>query len=398
MNAFPSFVAQLCKFLKENVLLHPRQYGFQHSSSTVHALLKFCDDILENMDNSKVTGACYLDLKKAFDTVEHSILLRKLAAHGVDEKSFGWFTSYHSNRSQRTSVGNFTSTPSYVSLGVHQGSVLGPLLFLIYINDLPDILQNTKSPLFADDTVVYTTAPSADHLTVALNEDLNNVRNWLVDNRLTLNIGKSKYMLIGGNKRVKDFGNVTLRIEGKGLEKVSNYKYLEVIIGENLSWTDHAESVARKVSQRIGVLRRIKHLLPRAQRETVYNSMMLPLFDYAYIVWGDRDNKVLMKSLQILQNKVAQVILDRPNRSSSSDALATLKWESLEERRKAHRSSFVKKTLLNNVNTSNVRGNEIHTYNTRNTGNFRLPNCRTNWGKQRSSYYFFKEQNEQFEL
>ena len=120
--------AQLYKFLKENVLLHPRQYGFQHSSSTVHALLIFCDDILENMDNSKVTRACYLDLKKAFDTVEHSILLRKLAAHGVDEKSVGWFTSYLSNRSQRTSVGNFTSTSRYVSIGVPQGSVLGPLL------------------------------------------------------------------------------------------------------------------------------------------------------------------------------------------------------------------------------------------------------------------------------
>ena len=210
---------------------------------------------------------------------------------------------------------------------------MGLLLFLIYINDLPDILQNTKSSLFADDTVVYTTAPSADHLTVALNEDLNNLRNWLVDNRLTLNIGKSKYMLIGGNNRVKDFIDVTLSIEGKGLEKVSNYKYLGVIIGENLSWTDHVESVARKVSQRIGVLRRIKHLLPRAQRETVYNLMMLPLFDSADIARGDRDNKVLMKSLQILQNQAAKVILDRPNRSSSSDALATLKWESLEERR-----------------------------------------------------------------
>ena len=97
----------------------------------MHALLKFCDDILENMDNSKVTGAYYLDLKTAFDTVIHSIVLKKLAAHGVDEKSVGWFTSYLSNRSQRTNVGNFTSTPSYVSIGVPQGSVLGPLLFII---------------------------------------------------------------------------------------------------------------------------------------------------------------------------------------------------------------------------------------------------------------------------
>ena len=153
----------------------------------------------------------------------------------------------------------------------------------------------------------------------------------------------------------------------------------------------------------------------------MYDSMMLPLFDYADIVRGDHDNKVLMQSLQTLQNKVAKVILDHPNRSSSSDPLATLKWESLEERRKAHGSSFVKKTLLHNVNTSSVRGNDIHTYDTRNKGNFRLPNSKTNLGKQRSSYYFkgsvsssipctchllgfpllppfspFKEQNEQF--
>ena len=128
----------------------------------------------------------------------------------------------------------------------------------------------------------------------------------------------------------------------------------------------------------------------------MYNSMMLPLFDCGDIVWGDRDNKLLTKSLQILQNKVAKVILDCPNRSSISDALATLKWESLKKRRKAHRSSFVKKTLLDNVNTSNVRGNDIHTYNTRNKGNFRLPNPKNNWGEAKIFILFFKEQNEQF--
>ena len=115
----------------------------------------------------------------------------------------------------------------------------------------------------------------------------------------------------------------------------------------------------------------IKQLLPRAQRETVYDSMMLPLFDYVDIVWGDPDNKVLMKPLQILQNKAAKVILDRPSSLSSSDALATLKWDPLEERRKLYSSSLVKKTLLNNVNKSNLRGNKILPYTTRNRGDFR---------------------------
>ena len=134
---------------------------------------------------------------------------------------------------------------------------------------------------------------------------------------------------------------MTLSIEGKGLEKVSNYKYLGIIIGENLSWTDHVESVAKKVSQRTGVLSLETNKAPTtksSKRDGVQlndadDDSMMNLFDYADIVWGDRDNKVFMKSLQILQNKVAKVILDRPNRSSSSDALATLKWESIEERR-----------------------------------------------------------------
>ena len=149
-----------------------------------------------------MTSVVFLDLKKAFDIVNHRILLLKLVALGVDSPSAAWFKSYLNNRTQQTVIGKVASSPRNVDIGVPQGSVLGPLFFLVYINDLAECLQNSQTTLFADDTAIYCSVPSSENLQTKLNEDLHRVKEWLNSHKLSLNVSKTKFMVIGGRQRL----------------------------------------------------------------------------------------------------------------------------------------------------------------------------------------------------
>ena len=197
---------------------------------------------------------------------------------------------------------------------------------------------------------------------------------------------------------LKSFGSITLKIEEEEIEQVTSYKYLGVEINETLTWTDHVESIRKRVAQRLGLLQRIKHLLPQYSRELLVNSLILPLLDYADIVWGDKNNKSLMDNLQVLHNKAAKFVLNLPNRESSTRALTLLSWRPLSARRKIHRYAFVYRAIQshkgkNPFNFPNLQGQDYHKYNTRGKLKFRLPSCKTNWGKNRSSYHFINEFN-----
>ncbi|PFX13649.1 putative RNA-directed DNA polymerase from transposon BS [Stylophora pistillata] len=175
--------SQLYGYLTTNNLLYIKQSGFRRKRSTASALLKVRDEILNNMDQGEVMGAVFLDLKKAFDTVNHRILLLKLQSLGVDVLSIPWFKSYLENRGCQTSIGNSISSKRTMNIGV-----LGPLLFLVYVNDFADVLKNCQASLFADDTAIYCSSQTALDLEAKLNEDLNYVKDWLNKHRLTLNI------------------------------------------------------------------------------------------------------------------------------------------------------------------------------------------------------------------
>ena len=183
-------------------------------------------------------------------------------------------------------IGQASSTSRKVSVGVPQGSILGPLLFAIYINDLPKVLRNTTVTLFADDTALYCSSRSARDLQTMLNQDLNRLAQWLYEHKRTLKVSKSKFMLIGGPRKLNTLEEFTLTSKEKELDRVNSYKYLGVIINENLSWTDHVDYIKNKVSQRLGVLQRITHLLPRDTRELFVKAMVLPILDYADVTWG----------------------------------------------------------------------------------------------------------------
>ena len=236
-------------------------------------------------------------------------------------------------------IGQASSTSRKISVGVPQGSILGPLLFAIYINDLPKVLQNTMVTLFADDTALYCSSQSARDLQTMLNQDLDRLAQWLYEHKLTLTVSKSKFTLIGGPRKLNTLEEFTLTIKEEELDSVNSYRYLGVIINENLSWTDQVDYIKNKVSQRLGVLQRIKHL-PTDTRELFVKAMVLPILDYADVTWGDKSNTTLMNNIQLLQNKAAKLILNMPKHSSATEALDRLGWDTLEKKAKISSTIF----------------------------------------------------------
>ena len=301
---------QLYEHLDTNGPLHMKQFGFRRKRSTASALLQFSDDVLQNMENGLVTGVVFLDLKNAFDMVNHRILLLKLRALGVDDSAAAWFKSYLTNRCQRTVMGSTVSSPRLVNIGVPQGSVLGPLFFLVYRNDLAESLKNSKTSLFADDTAIYCTSSNAAELQRKLNEDLAHVKDWLTTHKLTLNVSKTKFMIIAGRQRLARVEEIELLVNEDTIEQTDSFKYLGIKLNEKMEWSDHIDYIQSKVAK-LGLLKRVKHLLPVWSREIIYNTMIQPILDYGDIVWGDRFNEVQMNRLQVLQNKAAKIILNQ---------------------------------------------------------------------------------------
>ena len=218
---------------------------------------------------------------------------------------------------------------------------------------------------------------------------------WLRDHKLTLNLDKTKCMLIGSNRKRESKVDLTVSILDHSISNVRSFKYLGIHISSDFTWTDHIEHLTGKINQRLGLLKRIKHLLPFRARLLFYKSLVMPLFEYADLVWGDKHNITLMSSLQVLQNKAAKVILNRPLYSSSTEALAVLKWLPLEKRRFQRRCVHVYKCIngLINHDIDLIRQDVLHGHTTRNKGNFRLPRVKRNWGKQIRQYYAVSDFN-----
>ena len=187
----------------------------------------------------------------------------------VSQISFQWLKSYFDNRQQRTVYNSISSDSAHVSVGVPQGSVLGPLMFFIYINDIQDCLQFTNATLYADDTALYCSSESANDLQDKLNHDLASVTNWMRSNKLTLNTSTSKFMLVGSRRRLGAIQSIEIQGTGEHLERVHSFKHLGIIINEQLDWSDHIDYIQKKVSSRLGFLRRIRHL-PIKTRKLVY--------------------------------------------------------------------------------------------------------------------------------
>ena len=376
---------QFYEYLNNNSLLTSCQSGFRSLHSTLTALLEATDNWSVNIDNGFLNGVIFIDLKKAFDTIDHDIVLRKLRCYGADKTALKWFNSYLSNRYQRCQVNGELSGISPINCGVPQGSIIGPLLFLLYINDLPNCLARACPRMYADDTNI-----TAD-LKTMLNDELSNLNLWLRANKLSLNITKTEYMIIGSRQRLRATTEnqiIEVCIEGKKITRVAESKSLGVYIDETLSWKKHMKELSKKIASGIGALKRLMPFISKNTAVIIYKALIEPHFDYCSSVWyGISDT--LSKKLQKLQNRAARVITKSTYDTSVKPLLNSLNWDDLATRRKKQLLISVFKSI-HGLFPSYLQDMFVFrdsSYNIRNLENkLLLPKPRTNYLKSSISY------------
>ena len=237
---------RLYEFLEQHNILFENQFGFRKNNSTIYALMEITERIKESIDNGKFGCGIFIDLKKAFDTVNHKILLTKQEHYGIRGSILNWFESYLTGRKQYVFFNGISSEVKEITCGVPQGSVLGPLLFLIYINDLPNISEKLKFFLFADDTNIYYESNDLQSMEKIINEELKNLTLWLNVNRLSLNISKTNFVIFHTYNKPLQY-NVTLKMNKKAIVQKNHIKYLGVIVDSHLSWKQQIFEVSKKV-------------------------------------------------------------------------------------------------------------------------------------------------------
>ena len=260
--------SRLVKHLKSRNILYKSQYGFRPGHSCEHALLEAQNTIHRALERKQVTALLLLDFSKAFDLTDHEILLHKLEHYGVRGLCLSWFKSYLTNRRQYVNVNNCDSAIQSLHFGVPQGSILGPILFIIYINDLPNISTLSHCIFFADDANLIISADTYEELNIIVNTILNLVQEWVGNNGLKLNNIKTKYMIFT-NKRRED---INISLEGKRLLKSEHERFLGVIIDSRLNWAQHIQHLKTKVSRNAGVMYKLKGLVPHNVLKLLYNS------------------------------------------------------------------------------------------------------------------------------
>ena len=237
--------SRLIEFLEEKQILHYRQFGFRKDFSTNHAILTLLESIQKALDDGQFACGIFIDLEKAFDTVSHDILLEKLNHYGIRGIANDWFSSYLSDRTQFVSINGFNSDYKTVKYGVPQGSVLGPLLFLIFINDLNIAIKNSETFHFADDTCLLNIKDSIKKINKVVNKDLKFLIQWLHANKISLNVAKTEVIIFRRKKKQLDF-DLNLKICGKKLQASSYVKYLGIYLDQYLDWSPHVNHLSHK--------------------------------------------------------------------------------------------------------------------------------------------------------
>lgn len=325
--------SRLYTYCSENNLLTEKNSGFKPVDSTVNQLTSITHRIYQALDNKQDACLVFLDISKAFDRVWHRGLVFKLRQFGVNGTLLNWFSSYLNNRSQQVIINGTTSEPLFITAGVPQGSILGPLLFLIYINDLVEGIQCDVN-MFADDTFLFDTYTDPLLSSVRINQDLNTILRWGNIWKVMFNALKTYYMLISRKQQPSHYPNPTFN--NIPIEKTECHKHLGLYFTSNFSWSEHINRTIVKASKRLHLMNSVRLLLPRRSLCSLYKTMILPILEYCNVIY---DNCTLRDSLALdnVQRRAALICTGAYRHTSNESLLAELGWQPLYIRRQTHK-------------------------------------------------------------
>ena len=320
--------SQIITHLDNQEILTDKQFGFRKKHSCESQLLLTINDLAEGLRDKDQIDAILLDFSKAFDRVPHERLLLKLHHVGVRGKLLAWIRDFLSERTQQVVLEGKRSCTSDVTSGVPQGTVLGPLLFLVFINDLPDAVTSSIR-LFADDALLYRRIKSNEDV-YALQDDLNHLQAWEKDWQMAFNPDKCEVLRVTNKKKIIE---AQYTIHGSALCTVDEAKYLGVTIQRNLNWKPHVNNICKKANSTRGFLQRNLRKCPARIKELAYNTYVRPTLEFSSTVW-DPHTKDLVNQLEMVQRRAARFVKsDYDQRHSVTEMLRELDWKMLQERR-----------------------------------------------------------------
>ena len=381
---------QLYDYVKLHKLLYRSQYGFRSEHSTELAALELVDRLIQDMDDGKVPFSVFIDLSKAFDTLDHYILIEKLKYYGIEGVQLQLFKSYLENRKQFVDINGTNSELLPINTGVPQGSVLGPLLFLIYVNDISVASNLLKALNYADDTTLSSTLCAFEVNDVPgnsalINSELNNISIWLRLNMLSLNVDKTKCMVF--HTAQKNIVYPNLEIDGTAIEQVSTFNLLGIIFDENLTWKHHIDYICNKISRTNGILNRIKHYIPLHVKLSLYNSLVLSHLNYGILAWGLVNGRIIK-----LQKRSIRTVTASKYNAHTEPIFKELKLLKFEDMYKVCELKFYYKYVHNNLpeyfQMLPFQANkDVHTHNTRYNTNIHIRRANHMFAKKCIRYH-----------